>query len=510
MKILTRHAMAHALLLALLLPTTAQATPAEVQCARGVAAYRAGDMAGAAKLLRRAVAKRPEMISAAHHLGLALIRKGDRVEGRRVLAAAARRAPENVRLLTDLGLAYLAEGNRVWAVRMLTRARELDANNGTVRHYLGVAKMGMGAAEEAVPELEQAAKLPHARQQASAMRLGLALYRSKRFAHSRRQLATLGGTPQSSMARQLLRAAYEAEGIPAAWLSATVSAGFVSDSNPLYLAQLPGSGGVATGLGLSGALTLRPLVDDRNMLWGDLSMMRTFYFGDYGAGSSQPPDASPSVLGAGVFYARQFPGQGRAWWLTAGYAFGLTFLDGASLTDDNHLFLESHGGQVSLQLRRDGGPTTRLRYSLTRETYAQHPRNNWGNELAAEHELSLLSGRIRLLLFALLRHEAADADYYSAVVPGGGVGLSGLAPLGLVPGLRLAYEYEHYYDSTNSKAWGKERRQDHDLIVTAELGRSLPAGLRVRAVYQLFYNHSVVATFHTDRHLFNLNLSWSY
>ena len=510
MEIMTRLAMAHALLLALLLPATAGATPAEVLCARGVAAYRAGDMAGAARLLSEAVAKQPEMISAAHHLGLALIRQGDRVKGRRVLAEAARRAPGNVRLLMDLGLAYLAEGNKVWAVRMLTRARELAPKDATVRHYLGVAKMGMGAAEEAVPELEQAAASPHPQQQESAMRLGLALYRSKRFGHSRRQLATLGGTPHGSMARQLLRAAYEAEGIPAAWLSAAVSAGFVTDSNPLYLAELPGTGGVATGLSLSGALTVRPWVDDRNMLWGDLSLLRTFYFGDYGTDTSQPPDASPSVLGASIFYARQFPGEGRSWWLTAGYAFGLTFLDGVSLTDDNNVFLESHGGQVSLQLRRDSGPTTRLRYSLTRETYAQYPRNNWGNELAAEHELSLLSGRMRLLIFALLRHEAADADYYSAVVPGAGVGLSGLAPLGLVPGLRLAYEYENYYDSTVSKTWGKEQRQDHDLTVTVELGRSLPAGLRVRAVYQLFYNYSTVATFHTDRHLFNLNLTWSY
>ena len=342
------------------------------------------------------------------------------------------------------------------------------------------------------------------------MRLGLALYRSKHFAQSRQQLATLGGTPHGSVARQLLRAAYEAEGIPASLLSAGASAGFVTDSNPLYLAELPGTGGVAPGLSLSGRLTVRPLVDDRKMLWGDLSLLRTFYFGDYGAGSSQPPDASPTVIGASAFYARHFSGEGRSWWLTAGYAFGLTFLDGESLTDDNFIFLESHGGQISLQLRRDSGPTTRLRYSLTRETYAQYPRNNWGNELAAEHSLSLVSGRLRLLLFVLLRHEAADADYYCAVVPGGGVGLSGLAPMGFVPGLRLAYEYEDYYDSVQSKVWGNEHRQDHDLIMTAELGRALAAGLRVRAVYQFFYNYSTVATFHTDRHLFNLNLSWSY
>ncbi len=90
------------------------------------------------------------------------------------------------------------------------------------------------------------------------------------------------------------------------------------------------------------------------------------------------------------------------------------------------------------------------------------------------------------------------------------MGLSGLAPLGLVPGLRLAYEYENYYQSAESQTWGKEHRVDHDFIMTVELGRALPAGLRVRAVYQLFYNHSTVATFRTDRHLFNLTLSWSY
>ena len=492
-----------------MLPAAASAAPPEVDCARGIVAYRAGDYAAAAKLLSGVVARRPEMISAAHHLGLALIQTGKAADGRRVLREAVGRDPQNVRLLLDTGLAYLAEGNKVWAVRMLGRARDLAPEDGRIRHYLGVAKLGMGAPDEAVPELEAAAARPHAQQQDSAMRLGLALYRSKLFARSRQQLATLGDTPNAPIARQLMRAAYEAEGIPASMFSAAVAAGFVTDSNPLYLAELPGTGTVAPGLSLSGALTVRPLVDDRNMIWGDLSVMRIFYFGDYGAGTSQPPDASPTVVGASAFYARQFPGAERTWWLTAGYAFGLTFLDGESLTDGSNIFLESHGGQIALQLRRRDGPTTRLRYSLIRETYSQYPRNNWGNELAAEHELSLLSGRMRLLLFALLRHEAADADYYSAVVPGGGVGLSGLAPLGLVPGLRLAYEYEHYYQSADS-TWGKERRVDHDLTLTVEIGRALPAGLRARAVYQLFYNHSSVATFHTDRHLFNLSLSWSY
>ena len=502
-----RYAIAFSLLS--LLPATAWATPPGVLGARGILAYRAGAMAGAARLLSEAVQKRPEMISAAHHLGLALIRQGDLVKGRRVLRAAVRRDPGNARLLLDLGLAYLSEGNHVWAVRMLGRARDLEPKNGQVRHYLGVAKLAMGAADEAVPELEQAATMPHDQQQESSMRLGLALFRAKRFGHSRRLLASLGGTPHGAVARQLLRAAYEAEGIPASLLSVDTMAGFVADSNPLYMAELPGNGGVAPGISLSGRLTVRPVVDDRNMIWGDLSLLRTFYFGDYGQGASQPPDASPSVIGASAFYARQFLGEGRSFWLTAGYAFGLTFLDGESLTDSNHIFLESHGGQISLQLRRDGGPTTRLRYTLTRETYSQYPRNNWGNELAAEHDLSLLSGRLRLLLFVQFRHEAADADYYNAVVPGGGVGLSGLAPWGLVPGLRLAYEYENYYDSADSKTWD-EHRVDHDLIVTVELGRALPWGLRARAVYQFFYNHSTVGTFHTDRHLFNLNLSWSY
>ena len=515
------------LVLLLLSPSVAYALPAEVLGARGILAYRAGDLDGAVKLLSEAVRKRPSLVSAAHHLGLALVRQGKTLQGRRVLSAASRRDPQNVRLLLDLGLAYLAEGNKVWAVRTLRRARQLAPGDGRIRHFLGTALVGMGAAEEAVPELRRASALPHAQKEESAMQLGLALYRSKRFEDSRRQLDTLLSTPtHGRMARQLLRAAYEADGISASMLSLEFSSGLVLDSNPLYLAELAEDAqasherAVSPGLMLAGRFKWRPLVGHRQMLWGDLSLMRTFYFGEYqpvagGSGSSassknipDPTGASPSLIAASAHYARRFEGRQRSWWLTAGYAFGLTFLDGEALTDDSYIFLESHGGQVSLELRRQSGPTSRLAYRLTRDVYFQRPRNNWGNELSAEHEISLLSDRMRLLIWALLRYEHADADHYRAVIPGGGVGLSWLAPLDLVLGLRLAYQFETYPVSEDGP-W-REHRRDHDLATTAELGRALPWGLRARAVYRFFTSASTVGTFRTNRHLFNLNLSWSY
>lgn len=500
------------------MPGAAQAQPAEVLCARGVALYNQGNLTAARPLLRKAVDQDPTLTSAAHYLGLALIRQGSLRDGRKVLKAAAQRDGQDARLLTDLGLAYLAEGNRVWAVRTLTRARDLAPHDARIRHYLGTAMVDMGAAADAVPELQRAASAPHQQQQDSALQLGLALYRAKRWAESRRQLDTLLGTAHAPVARQLLRAAYEAEGTPAAWLSAQLTTGMVVDTNPLYLAENSDYAGIVVpGLAVGGRLTLRPWVSPRGILSADMAVSRVFYFGEYLPASNastaakattpDPADASPTSLGAAVSYTRRLGGK-HQWQLAAGYAFGLTWLDGAGLTDQSNLFMESHAGSLTLQWRMPHKIVNRLRYTLSREVYAQRPRNFWGNELSLEADRSFLDNRVRLLVWLSLRHEAADADHYAALVPGLGAGLSWLAPLDLVFGLRAAYEYANHMDSADS-LWGKQR-EDHGLVFTAELGRALLWSLRARVVYQRFQNPSSVATFENSRDLLSLGLSWSY
>jgi hypothetical protein len=194
----------------------------------------------------------------------------------------------------------------------------------------------------------------------------------------------------------------------------------------------------------------------------------------------------------------------------------LLFLDGKPpLADENHIFLEQHGGHLSLQHRWQDGDTLKLRYSLTREDYAELPRSNWGNELALEHTRSLFN-RTRLLAWLSLRHELATLADYDALVPGAGIGASYLAPWDLVLGLRVGYEHENHYRSGREDGrWFVEgrgvtrQRLDNTLSVMVEVGRSLFWDLRVRAVYQWLRNYSTVELFDYGRHQATLNISWS-
>ena len=100
--------------------------------------------------------------------------------------------------------------------------------------------------------------------------------------------------------------------------------------------------------------------------------------------------------------------------------------------------------------------------------------------------------------------------------PGAGLGLSYLAPLGLVLGLRADYEHRNHYNSASGR-WRQAgdrggistQRLDNTLTVRAEVGRALVWGLRVRAAYQRLQSFSTVAQFAYGRDLLTLDLSWS-
>jgi tetratricopeptide (TPR) repeat protein len=497
-----------ALLLALLHGGLVLADPPDVLCARGVARYQAGDLPGAVPLLREALRQAPEHVAAQHHLGLALVRLGEVKEGRRLLVEAARQAGDDARLLLDLGTAYLIEGNPAWAVRVLTRASELAPADGRVRYTLGLAMLGLGEAPGAVEELARARALPGVDSEAAAVQLGLALYRSQRWEESRQVLAQALEGRHSSAASQLMRAAYEAEGIPASIVSAEIATGAAVDSNPLYEHETTAP--TALGPIVAGSLVLRPIITDKNLLWGELSGARSFYFGaSEGPPDKEVGDASPSELHASVFYARRFAAEERAFHLSLGYTFGLTFLDGPPpLADQNHIFLEQHGAHVALQMFGRGGSRTQVRYALLRSDFADLGRSNWGNELALEHGGTLLGERLRLVGWGLLRYEGAHSADYNTVTPGLGLGASWLGPLGVVLGLRLGYEYRNHLDSGTVTRWS-EQRLDHNLAAAVEIGRALPHRLRLRAVYQRLQNFSTVTTFDHSRDLFTLSLLWS-
>jgi Tfp pilus assembly protein PilF len=483
---------------------------------RGILLYRGGDLAGAVPLLRRALQRQPDNVDAAHYLGLALVRQGKRQQGRTLLKQAAARdnRPPKVRarLLLDLGLAYLVDGNAPWAVRMLNRARALDPDNPRIQHYLGVALLRMGAAKEATEPLQRAANVAHPRQEASRLQLGLALYRAKQWSASREVLDDVRIGHYRPLASQLLRASFEGQGTRASWVSAEVASGYVLNTNPLWF---PDFSDPISGLSIAGNLTLRPWVTERNLLWGNVALARVFFFGSFSEPQQvfTPSDGSLTEVLASASYARRFPGQGRSWELRLGYSFGLVFLDGPPpLADDSHIFLESHSGRVALQRLWDSGHRLQLRYRLNRDSFVSAARNNWGNELQAEHSFGFFADRMRLLTWGFFRYEAADSAAYNAVVPGLGLGYSWLAPLDLVLGLRASYEYRYHHDweSLDPATGATFRRHDHILIVTAELGRAILWGFRARAVYQRFQRFSTVDLFDTPQDQFTLSLSWSY
>ncbi len=478
----------------------ALAAPPELELARGIQHYQKGELAQAAALLQRPATENP---AAGHFLGLALIRQGKLAEGRRALARAVELDGDSPRLLHDLGLAYLEEGNVAWAARVLTHARELAPEDGPICFHLGLALLQLGSAEEAAQELARARGMPGVDPKQAALQLAMAHYLSQDWEASRSLAGLALDGPQQGAARQLLRSAYEAEGIEAALISAELITGAVVDTNPLYHHETQGT--TAMGPTFAGRLILRPLVDPRNILSGELALARTSYFG---LTDDAMADASPTDLRGAVRYTRRFLSDVTAYHLAASYSFGLSFLDGpAPLTDGNHIFLEEHGGYLALQRLTQAGRSSQLRYGLVRSLFADLPRNNWAHELSAEHAETLLAQRVRLIGWLSLRHEAAQVKDYNALIPGLGLGASLLAPLRLIVGLRADYAYKNFYDSEGER-W-PQQRLDHQLMVTAEIGRALPWNLRARITFQRLQNISTVTTFDYSRNLGTLSLSWS-
>ena len=489
--------------------------PIALQTIRGIQHYQRGNLEQAVQLLEKACAQDPGHLAAAHHLGLALARLGRLPEGRRALARAVKLSPGEARLHLDLGLVYLAEGNAVWASRALGQARELAPKSWAAAHYLGIALLAMDASEEAAVALRHARELDRGKDQTS-LQLALALFRARELEGSRAVLDPLLLGERGALARRLMRATHDAAGVPANLVSGRVAVGGLVDENPLY--EHDASGDPLFGLTLAGALTVRPWMDRANLVWGEVGLNRTFYF------PTEDPDGSPDAadvastgLSAGLTYVRILSAAPDAWLLGFSYRFDLVFLDGFNqlfedgtppVADENHIFLESHGGHLTLERRSSDGGATRLRYSVERQVFAHFPRSNLGLELSLEHSLTLLSHRLRLLFWFHGRYRMAERDYYNALAVGQGVGGSYLLPLDIVIGVSAGYEFQRFPDSAEGP-W-KQLREDHQAQLAVELGRSFPHGFRVWASYTRDWRPSTVASFDITRHMGSLNLSWSY
>ena len=499
-----------------LCPSAARAeAPAALLAIQGIQQYQQGDMAEAARLLALACSRAPEHLAAAHHLGLALARLGRLPESRRELARAVRLSPADARLHLDAGLVYLAEGNAVWAARSLGRARELAPRSWAAAHYLGVALLAMDASEEAAEALGATKKLDRAKEETS-LQLALALFRAKELEGSRSVLEPLLLGQRGALARRLMRATHDAAGVPASLVSGSVAVGGLVDENPLY--EHDASGAMVFGLTLAGSVIVRPWMDSANLVWGDVGVSRTFYFPtEQSGGSPDAGDVASTGLSAGLTYVRILSAAPDAWLLGASYRFDLVFLDGFDqlfedgtppVADGNHIFMERHGGHLTLERRASDGGSTRLRYSMEREVFAHYPRSNLGLELSLEHGLTVLSDRLRLLFWIYGRYRMAERDYYNALAMGQGVGGSLLLPLDIVLGLSAACEFQRFPDSAQGP-W-KHLREDHQAQLAAELGRSFPLGFRLWAAYTRDWRPSTVSSFDIRRHMASLNLSWRY
>ncbi|MFH1129911.1 MAG: tetratricopeptide repeat protein, partial [Pseudomonadota bacterium] len=435
------------------------AEPAELLLARGIQSYQNGFFAEAEILLRRSLEQNINTTAASHYLGLSLVKLGKLEDGRRVLAKAAKMDKKNPRLLLDLGLAYLAERNIAWAVRVLNKAKRLAPQNGQIAYFLGVALLKMGEAKGAIEQFEKAKKLGGVDAKELQLQLGLANFMIKQWEESRDHLSNILIGENGDVARRLVRAAYEAEGFPSSLYSVDLSTGVQVDTNPLYEHETTSP--TALGPSFSGAVVLRPWVDPRNLIWGQVSGSRVFYFAAKESQTQQDvTDASRSEVRALASYTRRIPLEKNAFQLSAGYSFGLTFLDGGPpLADPNHIFVERHGGHASLQWFSGTGFVTQLRYGLTREVFADLPRSNWGNGLSLESSFSSQRENLRLLGWLSFRHEAAQSNDYDAVIPGAGLGASFLGSLELVLGVRVSYEHENHFRSESGRG-GKLRRDD--------------------------------------------------
>ncbi|MCC7535288.1 MAG: tetratricopeptide repeat protein, partial [Deltaproteobacteria bacterium] len=132
----------------------------------------AGDLAGAAALLGRVVADRPDDAEAQRDLGLVLRASGDLEGARAALARAVELDDEDASTRQILARVLEGLGRVDEAVFQLVRAASIDPDDASVAHDLGVAFYKRGRHAKAIEALARAGSLrPDAR---TSYALGLA------------------------------------------------------------------------------------------------------------------------------------------------------------------------------------------------------------------------------------------------------------------------------------------------------------------------------------------------
>jgi tetratricopeptide (TPR) repeat protein len=171
---------------------------------RGRAAYQAGRHAEAAEEFRRALAAKPESVTALVNLGSALDRLGDRPGALEHYRRALERSPDNATARFNLGLLLDAEGEHAEALTHLQAAAHLAEEDPGVQLALAQALQRDGRPEEALGSFQMAFRLDPTSEEA---RLGgaQALSDLGRYEEAKRVLeAAVADLPASGTAAHAL------------------------------------------------------------------------------------------------------------------------------------------------------------------------------------------------------------------------------------------------------------------------------------------------------------------
>jgi Flp pilus assembly protein TadD len=177
------------------------AHPADALARAGVDAHRRGDLAGAARSYRAALAAAPDHPVATHYLGVIEYQQGRLGAALPLLERAAAAIPGEPEFHNNLGLALAAADRVDDAIAAYRRTLELKPDHAVAWNNLGLALQADNRLDEAIAAFGEARRLAPAFTEAR-WNLSLALLASGRFEEgwrdydARLELPQLGALPQ--------------------------------------------------------------------------------------------------------------------------------------------------------------------------------------------------------------------------------------------------------------------------------------------------------------------------
>jgi len=431
------------------LPAAAQ-RPAEVAYAEGVLAYEAEEWERAAQLFAEVQEVDPEHPSAGHYRGLALIALEQYEDAVDALEGAARAAPEEGVVQRDLGIAYLLMGNLAFAARQLGQAVRAEPGSAEGRYYLGVALARQGDCVVAARHLAEARRLDAAVTQETRYLEGLCHIRHGDMEEVREAVDPIirapVSTPLVEASRRFVRIALRSEGIETAVFSGRAGLSVGYDSNPTLAAREATHYHSFSPVVQLDA-TVRAVANEHHTLAGSISAYRSFNFPD-----AHASDYNYTLVTGSAYYRLRGHGGGARHELHLGYDFALDLFDGGQpLTDQHHLYSETHGGRIAWTIRQSPELQSRLTVLVRSGTFSLLRRNNVG-VLVGFGQTAAVAGRSLLLMVeGTVRLEEAHSPDYDVVAPGILVAATWSAPWSLTVSAWVAYEHEDHPSSSDGR-----------------------------------------------------------